>query len=153
MSRQQRFAFLGLAVVIAVVAAVAITAGGDDDSANTAGGITATTPASTVNTTGGTPAAPTTTAPAEPAAPSYTVKVRGAEPVGGVQKLRYEQGQTVNLTVDSDTADEIHVHGYDLMKDVDAGGTVHFRFKAKDQGVFEIELEDHGEQIASLVVQ
>ena len=41
----------------------------------------------------------------------------------------------------SDVADEIHVHGYDLKKDVPAGGSVRFSFPASIEGVFEIELE------------
>jgi hypothetical protein len=54
--------------------------------------------------------------------------------------------------VTSDVADEIHVHGYDLKQDVPAGGSVRFSFPASIEGVFEIELEDHKEQIAQLKV-
>jgi hypothetical protein len=53
----------------------------------------------------------------------------------------------------SDTADEIHVHGYDLMKDVTKGGTIAFSFKGKIDGVFEVELEKRGQQIAELEVK
>jgi hypothetical protein len=55
--------------------------------------------------------------------------------------------------VRSDTADEIHVHGYDFMKDVTAGGKVVFNFKANIDGGFEIELENRKQQIAELTVQ
>ncbi|MFN8162742.1 MAG: hypothetical protein U0R26_02725 [Solirubrobacterales bacterium] len=41
--------------------------------------------------------------------------------------------------MESDVSDEVHVHGYDLMKDVKAGGTVEFDFPASIEGVFEAE--------------
>ena len=56
------------------------------------------------------------------------------------------------LVVHSDVADEIHVHGYNLMKDVAAGGTVKISFVADVPGRFEAELENHGTQIADLTV-
>ena len=58
----------------------------------------------------------------------------------------------MRLRVRSDVADEIHIHGYDLKKDVAARGSVQFRFTARIEGRFEIELEDAGTQIASLEV-
>jgi hypothetical protein len=54
--------------------------------------------------------------------------------------------------VSSDTADEVHVHGYDLKKDVAAGGTVSFAFRADIDGIFEVELENSGIQLAQLRV-
>jgi plastocyanin len=81
-----------------------------------------------------------------------TIVVKNGEPVGGVQDLEYKAGEQVRFTVDSDVADEVHVHGYDLMKDVAAGGSVSFSFPAEIEGIFEVELEEHGEQIAELRV-
>jgi hypothetical protein len=81
------------------------------------------------------------------------IEVKDAKPVGGVQTMKVKKNGRVTFTVKSDTADEIHVHGYNLMKDVDKGGSVSFDFPAKMDGEFEIELEAHGEQIASLQVE
>lgn len=81
-----------------------------------------------------------------------TIVVRGAKPVGGVRGLEYSSGDTIRFRVRSDVADEIHVHGYDLMKDVEAGGTVSFDFPADIEGVFEVEMEDRGAQLAELRV-
>ena len=81
-----------------------------------------------------------------------TIVVKNGEPVGGVQDLEYSAGEQVRFKVDSDVADEVHVHGYDLMKDVPAGGSVSFSFPAEIEGIFEVELEDRGEQIAELRV-
>jgi len=92
-------------------------------------------------------------APEPAAAPAVkTVVVRGAKPVGGVQRLSFAKGGRVRFEVRSDVADEIHVHGYDLMRDVKAGGTLSFSFPATIDGRFEVELENHGEQIARLEV-
>jgi N-acetylmuramoyl-L-alanine amidase CwlA len=82
-----------------------------------------------------------------------TVTVVGGKPEGGIKTLTYKKGQTVDLTVKSDTADEIHIHGYDFHKDVTKGGSVHFSFPAKLDGRFVIELENAGQQIASLQVE
>ena len=55
-----------------------------------------------------------------------TVVVQDAKPVGGVKDVTFKKGGTVDLTVKSDTADEVHFHGYDVHKDVAKGGSVHF---------------------------
>jgi len=81
-----------------------------------------------------------------------TIVVKNGEPVGGVQDLEYSAGDQVRFTVDSDVADEVHVHGYDLMKDVPAGGSVSFSFPAEIEGIFEVELEGRKEEIAELRV-
>jgi hypothetical protein len=83
---------------------------------------------------------------------SATVEVKDAKPVGGVKTIRFKKGATIDLTVKSDTADEVHFHGYDVAKDVEAGGTVRFDMPAKIDGVFEVELEEHKTQIASVEV-
>jgi hypothetical protein len=82
-----------------------------------------------------------------------TITVQGAKPQGGVQDLKVKKGGTVHLTVKSDTADEIHIHGYDLHKDVTKGGTVKFDFPAKIDGAFIIELENAKQTIANLAVE
>jgi hypothetical protein len=80
------------------------------------------------------------------------IVIRGGEPVGGIQELEYEAGDQIRFEVRSDVADEVHVHGYDLSEDVAAGGTVSFDFPAEIEGIFEVELEARGEQIAELRV-
>jgi hypothetical protein len=80
------------------------------------------------------------------------VVVRGGQPVGGVERLEYDSGERVRFIVRSDVADEVHVHGYDVSKDVSAGGTVRFGFPAEIEGVFEVELEQRHVQIAELRV-
>jgi hypothetical protein len=80
------------------------------------------------------------------------IVVKHGEPVGGVRDLTYNKGEEIRFEVDSDVSDEVHVHGYDIMKDVKAGGSVSFDFPATLEGVFEAELEDRAEQIIQLTV-
>lgn len=80
------------------------------------------------------------------------IVVENGKPVGGVRDLTYNKGEQIRFKVDSDVSDEIHVHGYDIMKDVKAGGSVSFDFPAGIEGVFEAELEGRKEQIIELTV-
>ncbi len=90
----------------------------------------------------------------EPEAPTIErIVVRDGTPVGGVARLEYERGERVRFTVRSDSAEEVHVHGFDLKKDVPANGTVRFVFPADIEGVFEVELEGSHVQIAELRIQ
>jgi hypothetical protein len=135
-SRNQRLSLLGLTVVVLVAAFVIARSGGSDDGSdgNSSG--------ATTTNSGGTPAPP------QPG----VVVVRDAKPVGGIKRLTYKKGGTIDFIVRSDTADEVHFHGYDIAKDVEAGGSVHFRTPAKIEGRFEVELEDRKEQIAEVEV-
>jgi hypothetical protein len=81
-----------------------------------------------------------------------TIVVKHGKPAGGVRDLTYNRGDRIRFRVVSDVSDEIHVHGYDLMKDVKAGGSVSFDFPATLEGVFEAELEGRKEQIIQLTV-
>jgi len=81
-----------------------------------------------------------------------TIVIRNGEPVGGIKELEYDAGDEIRFEVTSDVADEVHVHGYDLMQDVPAGGTVSFDFPAEIEGIFEVELEGRKEQIAEIRV-
>lgn len=81
-----------------------------------------------------------------------TIVIRNGEPVGGIKELEYDAGDEIRFEVTSDVADEVHVHGYDLMQDVAAGGTVSFDFPAEIEGIFEAELEGRKEQIAEIRV-
>jgi len=147
MSRTQRVVLLLLAAAVLLIAVLLIPAltetGNESDDVGPA----------TVTRTVTTGATTTTVTEPERRRPTArTINVRGGKPRGGVQTLRYRQGQTVNLVITSDTADEVHVHGYDITKQVAAGGRARVRFKADAAGIFEIETHHSGEQIASLRV-
>jgi plastocyanin len=81
------------------------------------------------------------------------VAVRGGKVVPSTHREKVPEGDTVRLVVTTDIADEVHVHGYDLKKDVAAGKTGTIEFVADQSGVFEVELENAGLQLLQLEVR
>jgi hypothetical protein len=153
LSNLQRLAIVIGAIVVLVVAYVVISGGSDDGKKDTTQPAAA-QPSSTQSTDTSATDTSTTGTATEPAAPPAppTVRVVNAKPQGGVKKLNFDKGDQIRFRIVSDTADEIHVHGYDLMKDVPKDGSVTFSFKGSIDGRFVVELEGHGEQIAELDV-
>jgi heme/copper-type cytochrome/quinol oxidase subunit 2 len=80
---------------------------------------------------------------AEPKRMQIDVTVRGGK-VQGPREFEVSRGQQVHIVIDADVADEVHVHGYDLMVDVQPGPPAELTFKATAPGVFDVELEDAG---------
>jgi plastocyanin len=149
MSRAQRAALAIGAVVVLVVAFVIIQSGGNGKKSSATTDTTTAAPA-----TGAAKQSTTDTTAAQPAQqPEQRIRVVNAKPAGGIQTIKVNKGDTVRFAVTSDTADEIHVHGYDFHKDVKKGGTVHFAFKATIDGIFVVELESRSTQIGKLVVE
>ena len=151
MSNGARIGLLVAALAALVLAFVLLSPGGDDEDS------TATTPAATATTAQEDDATQTATAvtPPPPPAPQFErIRVDGGKPVGGVKTITVEKGERARIQVSSqDTSDEIHLHGYDLTRDLEAGGSVRFSFTANAEGIFEIELERAGVQIGKLVVE
>jgi heme/copper-type cytochrome/quinol oxidase subunit 2 len=67
-------------------------------------------------------------------------------------KIEAAVGHTVEITVTSDVADELHIHGYDLFADLEPGVAVTLRFEADIPGIFEVELEGAHLAVFSLEV-
>lgn len=82
-----------------------------------------------------------------------TIVVRDGEPVDGVAEIAVGAGEDVRFRVSSDQKEEIHVHGYDVAQIVPAGGSVEFDFPADLEGIYEVEMEKLGVQIAELRVE
>jgi hypothetical protein len=95
---------------------------------------------------------PATTAPKPPDAVTIRIVV-ASDTAPTVRRFSVRQGRQVELVVQSELADEVHVHGYDLMGDVAPGKPVTIAFSATAPGRFEIELEEHALQIAELEVR
>jgi len=135
-----RLTMTAVIALFALVASLALVACGDSDDDTT----TATTSADTAREAkgGGKPAAP--------AMP--TIVVRDGKPVGGIEELEYDAGDEVRFEVRSDSADEVHVHGYDVSKEIPAGRPTTVSFPADIEGIFEVELHGSEELIAELRV-
>jgi hypothetical protein len=135
------------AVAVAIVLLVVLRPGDEDDEAEP------TTPATTVvTTTGGETTTTTTTTTATTEEPVRAeIVVEGGE-VSGPERVRLEEGQRLVLVVRADVVDHVHVHGYDLMRDVGPGQPARFAFRVTDPGRFDVELEDRQQPLAELVV-
>ncbi len=143
MSKAQRVVLVVLAAAVIVGSLLLFTPEDDDDSQTPA------TQASEPVERGKTATARPTPPRPEPA----TIEVHGDEPVGALETIRVEKGETVRIAVSSDTRQEVHVHGYDLLKNVAPGKPARFTFKAGIEGAFEVELEGPHTQIAKLEVR
>lgn len=112
---------------------------------STSGEPTTTTVASPDTTTTAAAAVTTTTTVAATTSTTLQVdvEVSGGE-VNGPDRFEVTRGDDFGIWVLSDTADELHVHGYDLFFHLTPGVPVNVAFSADVPGIFEVELEtDH----------
>jgi hypothetical protein len=82
------------------------------------------------------------------------IEIRGGQPVDGVQELEFENGEEARFEVESDAADELHLHGYDLEFEVKPGKPTEITFEAgaAGEGTFELESHTTGELLAEISV-
>lgn len=97
-------------------------------------------------------AAGTAPAPAGPTVRTINIKVLGGKASGDSGRVSVPLGTPIVLSVTSDVADEIHVHGYDRTAEVPAGATGSIAFTASTPGVFEVELENSKLELMQLQV-
>ena len=139
-----------LAAVLVAVLALAGCGGSADatDGTDTTPPLTETTQPATTATT------ETTLAPTPaPKRQTITIRVVGGKPQGGIARPKVKKGENVLLVVRSDTADKVHLHGYDISREVAVGGTARIAFVARIPGRFEVELEQSRVMLAELTVQ
>jgi hypothetical protein len=111
MSRNQRLGLVALVVVVAVAAFVIFKPGGDD----------------------------TKKASGTAAAPVQKVQIKAGKPVGGVKGLKFTKGDDVQIQVSVDKPHLLHLHGYDIEKTATPKKPAMFKFKASNEGQFELE--------------
>jgi hypothetical protein len=143
-----RLLLVAAAVVVAVGLFVFLRPDDDEDTTPT----TTTTALKTV--TDSEPSIPPPLRPPSPPPPAQLrITVRGGTPVGGVRRVTVGKGRRVVLVVTSDVADHVHLHGYDVMRDVAPGRPARLAFTAKIVGTVEVELEDHRVPLARITTQ
>jgi hypothetical protein len=143
MRRHVSAALIGAVVLVAGFALA--SCGSDEDASDTTETTTETTSTTTTTTT-------TTTEPPPPGPTEIRVRVVNGVPQGGIVRETVDQGDRVAVVVTSDVADHVHVHGYDLFRDVVPGKRARIVFRARLPGRFVVELEDSHAQIAELTV-
>jgi hypothetical protein len=79
-------------------------------------------------------------APESPAGQHLRVQLTGGQASGDTGRVPVAVGTPVTLSITSDAADEVHVHGYDLEATLTPGTPAEISFDAGIPGVFEVEL-------------
>jgi ABC-type glycerol-3-phosphate transport system substrate-binding protein len=108
-----------------------------------------TTPATTTTET--MTAETTTTSAPEPR--TITVVVEAGRPKGGIQRPTVDKGDKVVLVVRTDSGEAVHLHGYNIEKDVVPGKAVRMPFTANIAGRFEVELHPTDALLAVIEVK
>ncbi len=147
-----RAVIIAIGIAIAAVFFVVLRPDDDDSSSSTPPPPPPPTTPTTPTTVVTQPPPPPTT-PKPPAVARVPIAVRGGTPVGGIRRVTVAKNRQVVLVVSSDVADHVHLHGYDIMRDVAPGSPARLAFKATIPGRFEAELEDAGLQIADITVK
>jgi len=143
MSRAQRFALLGGAVVV-LLAVLLLTRSDDEQTPAPRAAVTSTTTTAPVPS----PAAVTTT----------TIKKKPKPDPGPIltadelTTIESRVGKTIRFRARSTDGDEVHVHGYDKSVEAPAGEVVSVELEATMPGIFEVEFEHAGVAIGKLEV-
>ncbi|MEU7913099.1 hypothetical protein [Microbispora bryophytorum] len=142
---------LGAALLMATSAC-----GGSDAAAPAQSAASVTTEAAAPASTEPAPSDPgesAAAAPADPAVKEITVTIAGRKVTPPPDRIEVTKGQTVRITVTSDTADEAHLHGYDKEAELQPGTPASIEFVADETGLFEMETHESGLQLFQLVVR
>ena len=146
----------GLATLCAVLVGAFALAGCGDDSASGEGASTetvATMPVETETTPAETTPAETTPTETTPAAPKPTtiaIRVVGGVPQGGIARPKLNKGDRAVIVVRADAGEAIHMHGYDIEKQVTPGKPFRMPITATIPGRFEVELH-HPDTLLAVV--
>jgi hypothetical protein len=98
------------------------------------------------------PPATTTTRPPPPPPPD-PLEIRIQTTDDAVTRRTIPRGRRVLLVVSGAEGEEVHLHGYDIVRTIGPTGLVRLPFRATIPGGFEVELEGSHRQIADLTVR
>jgi hypothetical protein len=141
-----------IAVCAVALMVAACSSGSGGDTTTTTDGATTTTVRS-ASTTQSSSGGSTTTTLGSTSTTGPEVDVTVADGVvDGPDQFEFKQGDVVSIWVISDVSDEIHVHGYDMGFDAEAGVPIEVTFTATVTGIFEVELESSSTLLFELVV-
>jgi hypothetical protein len=133
------FSFLRRALVSVALPAVVLLGG-------CAGKAPATTSPSGASSSG-------TAASSSAAAKKIVVTITHGKASGDTGRIPVKLNSPVTIQVTSDTADEVHLHGYDIEKELVPGKPTTISFVANQSGIFEVELHKANVVILHIQVQ
>jgi len=142
-----RRVLIGIAALVVVVALFFVFRPSDESEGTSATTTTATTSTAT------TPPEPPPPPPGPPPAARVAIVVKGGTPVGGVRSVTVGKGRRVVLVVTSDIPEEVHLHGYNIARDVAPGEPARIPFRATIVGTVEVELEQSGVPLARITTK
>ncbi|MEV4496335.1 hypothetical protein AB0J84_11595 [Micromonospora arborensis] len=148
------------ALAAGVLTALLVTGcgqGDDPSGATPSAAATSAAPPSAATTAPASAASPTPSPSASASTPVVdreivvTIAKRRVSPPTG--RITVDKGKLVRITVTSDVADELHVHGYDLGARLPARTPASVEFRADKTGLFEVETHETELVLFQLVVR
>jgi plastocyanin len=97
------------------------------------------------------PAGSSSSRPAK--ATDIVVSVKDGKVSPKAHRVKVAEGSQVQILVSSDVDDEVHVHGYEIEREVSAGQSTTIEFTANQPGVFEVETHVSNLLLLQLQVQ
>jgi hypothetical protein len=98
------------------------------------------------------PPPPPGVSPAAPLPQAIQLVVKGGRLASGPSVIQVQQGAEVLIDIVADKTDQLHLHGYDLRVDLQAGAPAQLRFVADKTGRFEYELHEAQTELGALEV-
>jgi hypothetical protein len=84
---------------------------------------------------------------------TYNLVVQNRHLIEGDTVLTAKKGDTVSITITADESDELHLHGYDLSTEFEAGAPATITFVANKTGRFPMEMEGSKTELGEVQVQ
>ena len=81
---------------------------------------------------------------AEPAERVFELAIVNGKVPKAMQVIRVTQGENVTLELTTDRAIALHLHGYDIEREVKPGTVTELAFKAQATGRFPMNVHEHG---------
>jgi plastocyanin len=145
----RRSTALGVGVVITLALA------GCGSGADEVGSASSSTSPTSSSSTSSTSSSSTTTSssPSTPAGRTIEITVTGRTIDPAPSTVRLGVGEKLTLTVTSDHHDELHIHGFDVAKELPAGVAQSVTLTGKDPGVYEVETHHPELRLLKIAVQ
>jgi hypothetical protein len=99
------------------------------------------------------PATTTIRQPPPPPPPPAVIQILIPSSTDALTRRTIPRGRQVVLVVSGAPGEEVHLHGYDILRRIGPRGVARIPFRATIPGRFEVELEATHRQIADLTVR